>query len=172
MSISKIKEIMELPLNQVIQGDCLKVLKELPSGSVDLVVTDPPYNMAYSGRGFLNKFSSFANDDLTPEEHSKWFDKIVKELYRVLKDDTAIYIWIDWRNYARIYPIIEKYFDIKNCIVWDKETIGMGKHYRFQHELCIFAVKGDYKHEDHSKSDIWRFKRENTANTSTLLKSH
>jgi len=60
-------------INKVIQGDCLEVMKDIPDKSVDLVVTDPPYNMDYSGRGKVNKFEGFNNDKLDEEEHSEWF---------------------------------------------------------------------------------------------------
>ena len=42
---------MDKFINKIIQGDCLEILKTFPNKSVDLIVTDPPYNMAYSGRG-------------------------------------------------------------------------------------------------------------------------
>lgn len=153
---------MELPHNKIIQGDCLEILKSFPSQSIDLIVTDPPYNMAYSGRGKINLFDNFENDDLPESEHSAWFDDILSELYRVLKDNAGIYIYIDFRNYARIYPLVKKYFDIKNCIVWDKESIGMGQCFRFQHEFCIYAQKGTpvLNFEKKNIGDVWRFKRE------------
>jgi len=151
-------------INKVINGDCLEVMKDIPDKSVDLVVTDPPYNMDYSGRGKVNKFEGFNNDKLDEEEHSEWFSKILSEFYRVLKEDSVIYIWIDFRNYARIYNLVKKLFSIKNCIVWDKRSIGMGQHFRFQHEFCIYAIKGNYKLENHKIGDIWQLKRESVVN--------
>ena len=41
---------MTLPENQIVQGDCVQILKALPSASVDLVVTDPPYLVNYRDR--------------------------------------------------------------------------------------------------------------------------
>jgi len=153
-------------INKVICGDCLEVLKDIPDKSIDLVVTDPPYNMNYSGRGkVINSFDGFENDNLDEEEHSKWFSNVLYELYRVLKDNTSIYIWIDFRNYARIYGLINELFKIKNCIVWNKESFGMGAYYRFQHEFCIFAIKGKPElNIGHNISDVWSFKRDVIAN--------
>ncbi|KKM64519.1 hypothetical protein LCGC14_1500510, partial [marine sediment metagenome] len=68
-----------LEINKIYHGDCLELMKGLPDKSVDLVVTDPPYNMNYSGRGKVNSFENFKNDDLDEEEHSEWFDSILKE---------------------------------------------------------------------------------------------
>lgn len=149
-------------INKVIQGDCLEVMKELPAKCVDLVVTDPPYNMNYTGRGNINAFSGFDNDNLDADKHSLWFTNILNELYRILKDNTAIYVYIDFRNYARIYNLIAQYFNIKNCIVWHKNNFGMGQHYRFQHEFCIYAIKGKHKLslEKRNISDVWQFSKE------------
>lgn len=156
--------MIEPLLNKVHNVDCFELLGKLPDESIDLVVTDPPYNMGYSGRGKINEFDGFANDKLTPEQHTEWFDDVLAELYRVLKNNTAIYIFIDFRNYARLYGIVDKYFDIKNCIVWDKTSIGMGQCYRFQHEFIIYAHKGKPKLNfiKRNVSDVWHIKRANT----------
>lgn len=155
---------MQHLLNVVQNKDCFELMSEIPDESVDLVVTDPPYNMGYSGRGKVNEFSDFANDNLTPEEHTRWFKDVLKELHRILKNNTAIYIFIDFRNYSRLYNAIEEYFCIKNCIVWDKTSIGMGQCYRFQHEFIIYAHKGKptLNFPKRNVSDVWHIKRANT----------
>jgi len=153
-------------LNKVTKADCSEILPNIPNKSIDLVVTDPPYNMAYSGRGKTREqhFEGFDNDDMNPEEHSEWFFRILKELHRVLKDDTAIYIFIDFRNYARIYQLVNAFFDIKNCIVWNKKVFGMGQCYRFQHEFIIYAHKGKPTLRLPKKNvpDVWDIGKINT----------
>lgn len=153
---------MEELINETLNMEALELLGRIDDESIDLVLTDPPYNMDYSGRGKINEFEGFANDNLTPEEHSIWFDGILAEMHRVMKQNSAIYVCIDYRNYARIYPLIEKYFTIKNCIVWDKMSIGMGASYRFQHEFIIYAVKGKpaLNFVKRNVPDIWHCKRE------------
>jgi len=145
--------------------DAMELLKQIPDESIDLVLTDPPYNMNYSGRGKDNEFKEFANDNLNEKEHSEWFNNILKEYYRVLKDNKSIYIWIDFRNYARIYNLVKELFDIKNCIIWDKKSIGMGQCFRFQHEMCIYAWKGkgELYLEKKNIPDIWQLKRDNVS---------
>lgn len=155
-----------MEVNEIYQGDCLELMRQLPDGFVDLIVTDPPYNMDYHGRGERNQFDPLANDQLTSDEHSAWFTACLDQMHRVLADNSHIYIWIDWRNYGRVYELVARRFTIKNCIVWDKSSIGMGQRYRFQHEFCIFAEKGDGKElklEKRNVSDIWRCKRDATS---------
>ena len=72
---------MSLPtsfLDQVISGDCLTVLPQLPDASVDLVLTDPPYLVRYQSRDGRR----LANDD-----SDAWLAPAFTELYRVLRRD-------------------------------------------------------------------------------------
>ena len=149
-------------INKIINNDCLEILKEIPDESVDLCIIDPPYNMDYHGRGKINTFTEIKNDKMSAEDHSIWFKKVIEELYIKSKNDTAIYVFVDFRNYPRFHSIIKEYYDIKNCIVWDKCSIGMGQSYRFQHEFIIYAVKGKPVLNFIKKniSDVWRAKRD------------
>ena len=139
--------------------DCLEVMKKIPDKCIDLVVTDPPYNLNYTGRGEIA--NSFAGDNMDNEEWFLWMEEIFTQCYRLLKDGSAIYVWIDWRNYPTICKAL-RLFEIKNCIVWHKNNFGMGQHYRYQHEFCVYAVKG--KHElnfaKRNVSDIWMFRKD------------
>jgi len=67
---------------KILNGDCIEVMKTIPEGSVDLLVTSPPYgvNIAYDVH----------NDDMTPEEYLKFTKEWMTEAYRVLKDDGRI----------------------------------------------------------------------------------
>ncbi len=129
--------------------------------SVDLIVTDPPYNLNYTGRGEIAE--QFDNDNLDDKSWSVWFNNKLNTFNRTLKDDTAIYIWIDWRHYPEVFKLTQHIFDIKNCIVWNKNNFGMGQHYRFQHEFCIYAIKGKHKLRLFTKneSDVWNLKKDN-----------
>ena len=69
------KTIEELK-NKVIQGDCLEVMKEIPDGSVDMVLTSPPYDNLRTYKGYTFNFEGIA-----------------KELYRVLKDG-GVCVWV------------------------------------------------------------------------------
>ena len=117
-------------------------MKTFPDKSVDLVLTDPPYNLDYTGR-VKGKFTKFDNDNLKENDYAEFVRLISLEIARVCKDDSAVYLFIDWRNYP-IWSqnIAEFYAPIKNCIVWAKPGMGVGQFYRFQHEFCIFSVRG------------------------------
>lgn len=147
---------------RLFKGDCIELMKDMADHSVDCIVTDPPFNANYVNngyRGLENDFEELANDNMQDNDHNKWFEKIVVELHRVLKDNSSIYIFIDWRNYPRFYNIIRKYFVIKNCIVWNKKYFGRGYYYRYQHEFIIYAIKGMPKLSTNNTPDVWEFTR-------------
>src|SRR5690606_8952412 len=143
---------------KLILNDCNKVLKRIESNSIDLVITDPPYGINYRSnlQTYTNHksdrrecksdkryFETIANDDHTPV---KW----IKEIYRVLKDDKALYIYCRWDKYPIIYDYINTYtqFKIKNMIVLNKSNHGMGDlhgAYAYKHELVIYCSKGSHK---------------------------
>lgn len=75
------------PINQVLQGDCTRVLRQLPDASVDLIVTDPPYGVHYQDR--LGR--AVANDDDLSRVLGAFAD-----LYRVLKPNSLCISFYGW----------------------------------------------------------------------------
>jgi adenine-specific DNA-methyltransferase len=93
------------PTDQILQGDCTRVLRTLPDASVDLVVTDPPYGVRYRDR--LNR--TIANDD-----HPERILGAFNDVYRVLKPDTFCVSFYGWNRRAGFVPV--------GHIVWQKTT--------------------------------------------------
>ena len=81
---------MEQYINKVIQGDCLEVMKGIPDNSIDCIITDPPYGMKYQSarRTATPQFKKIENDN-----NIDWFPEFIKECYRVLKNNSHIYIY-------------------------------------------------------------------------------
>jgi len=67
---------------KIINGDCIEVMKTFPEGSIDLVVTSPPYN--------VNISYDVHKDDLPMDEYYEWSKDWLREAFRVLKDDGRI----------------------------------------------------------------------------------
>ena len=67
---------------KIINGDCIEVMKTFPEGSIDLLVTSPPYN--------VNISYDVHKDDLPMEEYYEWSKDWLREAFRVLKDDGRI----------------------------------------------------------------------------------
>ena len=118
----------------------------IPNESIDLVTTDPPYNLAYSGRGKEDNFEVFDNDNSTNLEYQYFVGETVNYLYDIMKPNAHIYLCIDWRNLNPWLVEMRKHFKVPNIIVWNKMSIGMGLFsFRPQYELIIFGFKGEGK---------------------------
>ncbi|MGO4699493.1 site-specific DNA-methyltransferase [Paenibacillus sp. 2TAB26] len=141
--------------------------KHLEDNSVDLLIADPPYNLRFGGTTQTKtkkpRFNIIENDMLSPAEYKRFCMQWIFQAYRVLKPGRHIYVCIDWRMYADMVIWLRNAgFIVKNCIVWDKEHMGLGWQYRYRHEFIIFAVKGDKRVRRIStrkQTDIWRIPR-------------
>ena len=97
---------MDKWLNQIIKGDCLEVMKELPDKSVDSIVTDPPYELGFMGKSWDNTGIAY-NVEL-------W-----RECLRVLKPGGHLLSFGGSRTYHRMACAIEDAgFEIRDCIQW------------------------------------------------------
>ncbi len=134
--------------------DCLEGLESLADNSIDLIVTDPSYSCGFTSNGLK---ASFSDNNLT----APFFKELFSQWQCVLKDGGHIYINTDWRTYPFLYPLLERYFLIRNLIVWDYEWIKAGSFYRFRHELIMFATNGASQREfgnGNDNADVWRIR--------------
>ena len=88
-----------MEINRIYNVDCLEGIKQLKNKSVDLIVTDPPYNIG----------KDFENDDLPQKEYLNWCEKWIKECVRILKIGGAIYLTLGFQCVAEIKVIFNKY---------------------------------------------------------------
>ena len=122
-------------------GDCLEVLPTLEAGSVDAVITDPPYGIAFVSGHYRNgnPHGAMHEDDIT---NAVW----LAFLARVVKPTGAIYSFTRWDVLGTWKRLFEFFgLHVKNCIVWDKQRTGMGDlrgAYAPQHEMILFASRG------------------------------
>lgn len=84
---------------KLLQGDCLEVMRSIPDGSVDLVLTDPPYNIARD-----NNFQSMGRAGIDFGEWDKGADlfSYINEVYRVLDRNGSFIVFNDWKNLGDI----------------------------------------------------------------------
>lgn len=132
---------MNIELNKIYQGDCLEVMKGMLDASVDLIVTDPPYGMDYQSSWRTDKFAKIALDkDLS------WFPEFAKEAYRVLKDNTHIYVFCNDYAISAFRTELENVkFKTKRTLVWLKNNHTSGDlegDYGNKTEFILYAQKG------------------------------
>ena len=120
--------------NEIVQGDCLKVLASLPSDSVDLVVTDPPYLAKFRDR--LGR--TLANDDKPAAVVGAY-----SQLYRVLKPNTFC---VTFYGYPRLHHFVRAWtdagFDTVGHLVWPKSYASSARFVSVRHESAYVLAKG------------------------------
>ena len=116
-------------------------MKDLENESIDMIATDPPYGMAYEGNfSETAPWRKIENDD-----NLDWLEPFVKESYRIAKPNTAHYMFCSWHKVDVFKQVLERYFTIKNLLVWLKKGTSIGDlngDFAPQFELIFFFTKG------------------------------
>jgi len=126
------------------------VEKLMDGAAVDIIFTDPPYNVAFNGRS--GKHDVIINDNLSESDFADFIDGTIATIKAI--NPKAYYIWCNWD----FYGILQGKLDYKSCIVWAKNVFGMGVGYRHQHEFCLFNGKIDEVIKN--ESDLWSIKKD------------
>lgn len=129
---------------QLYEGDCLEVMRTLPSESVDAVITDPPYGIDYqSGHRYkLAELPKIAND----ERPFVWW---LYDAFRVLKEGGAVLCFCRW-DVQEVFRLAMEWagFTIKSQVIWDRQSHGMGDlkaAFAPNHDVIWFGVKGRFE---------------------------
>ena len=125
--------------------DCLNVLKDIEDNSIDLVVTDPPYEVITGGRngGVKGKPSGILTENKQLMKSIPKADLWLSECFRVMKDGTHIYIMTNTLNLTNYLNIINDVgFKLHNLLVWNKNNTTPNRWYMKNCEYVIFARKG------------------------------
>ncbi|MFA6186193.1 MAG: DNA methyltransferase [Phycisphaerae bacterium] len=131
--------MMKNYLNNIIQGDCLKLFQDIPDNSVDVTFADPPFNLKKKYNGY--------KDSLEFQDYLKWCEQWIAEMVRVTKPTGSILLHNipKWLTYYTFY--LNKMADFKHWIAWDAPTAPMGKSLQpSQYGILFYAKnKGENK---------------------------
>lgn len=168
-------------LNKIICGDSLEIMKQLPDNSVDLIVTSPPYNLKnssgngmsvntktgkWAGAALQNGYSHY--DDCMPhEKYAKWQNDCLKEMFRLLKEDGAIF----YNHKRRVQngllqdrDDILKGLPVRQIIIWKRSGgINFNPGYFLPtHEVIYLIPKSKFKLKPKANAygDVWEFTQE------------
>jgi len=121
-------------MSRLILGDCLSVLQEIDSASIDLVVTDPPYLVNYNDRNGR----SIAND-----VQSDWIVPAFAQLYRVLRPDTLCLSFYGWNKVDVFADAWRRAgFRMVGHIVFRKRYASKSRYLAYCHESAYLLAKG------------------------------
>jgi len=167
-------------IDKIICGDSLEIMRQMPSGSIDLVVTSPPYNLKNStgngmkdGRGgkwakaaLINGYSHH-HDCMPHAEYAKWQRECLKEMYRVINDTGAIMYNHKWRVQGGLLQDrqdIVKNFPVRQVIIWRRKGgINFNPGYFLPtYEVIYIIPKPKFKlaKKANAYGDVWEFTQE------------
>ena len=144
-------------INRIINADCLDILRRLPDKCVDLLLTDPPYGMSFQSNFRQKKYDKIENDN-----NLDWLNVWLEQINRIKKDDSHIYIFCSWHNIDVFKNTIEKFFPVKNILIWEKNNTGMGdleNDYAPQYEMCIYCNPNNKPLNGRRDSNILKYAR-------------
>jgi len=143
----------ELPLDTILQGDCIAEMARLPDKSVDMIFADPPYNLQLGGDLFRPEGSRVdaVDDDWDKFDSLAVYDQFTRawleEARRVLKDDGTIWVIGSYHNIYRVGALLQDAdFWILNDIVWRKANPMpnfRGTRFTNAHETLIWCAKDE-----------------------------
>jgi site-specific DNA-methyltransferase (adenine-specific) len=125
--------------NKTLLGDSIEASKGLPAAVFDLIVADPPYNLAKDFRG-----TSFRK--LSRRDYVAWLDSWISQMRRLLTKTGTIYVCGEWQSSGAIQEVCEKYFIVRNRITWEREK-GRGAMRNWKNcseDIWFCAVSDDY----------------------------
>ena len=172
--------MLENYIDKIICSDCLTEMRNLPDNCIDLAVTSPPYNLKNStgngmkcGKGgkwanaaLINGYATY--DDCMPyDEYCQWQRECLREMYRLIKDDGAIFYNHKWRVQAGLiqdrHEIVGE-FPVRQIIIWQRKGgINFNPGYFLPtYEVIYLIAKKKFKLADKANryGDVWEFGQE------------
>jgi site-specific DNA-methyltransferase (adenine-specific) len=126
---------MNASRNNIIHGDCLDIMPQLDTGTVDFILTDPPYIAKYRSRDGR----SVPNDD-----NAAWLSPSFAEMYRVLKPDACAVSFYGWPKVDLFLAAWKNAgFRIGGHIVFRKRYASKSAFLQYRHEAAYLLLKGN-----------------------------
>ena len=139
------------------KGDCLELMKDIPDESIDMILTDPPYGMA-----FQSGYRTIRYEKIKGDQSLNWLDDFVDEIFRVSKNNTAHYMFCSFHHIDVFKQAIQKKFKVKNIITWVKNNTPMGDlkgSFASKTEFIIFFQKGRRLINGKRDSNVFEYDR-------------
>lgn len=113
---------------------------------VDCIITDPPYGINHSSNRRKDKKNSLTKKGIMNDKNNEeLLEKSLELSYQCLKNDSHIYWFTKWTEIDKQMPMIKKYYNVKNILIWDKGNHGSGDltgAYGNRYECVIYGMKG------------------------------
>lgn len=124
-------------IDQLFNEDAISGLDRIPDGSIDLILTDPPYGL---GKDYGND-----SDKQASAEYLAWTERWIDAVLPKLKPTGSLYIFLTWRYSPEIFVMLKQRMTMLNEIIWDRRVPSMGgsvRNFTSVHDTIGFFAKG------------------------------
>jgi site-specific DNA-methyltransferase (adenine-specific) len=163
--VTKLGDVWLLGKHRLMCGDStsIEALEKLCQGqSVDMWLTDPPYNVAYEGK--TKDALKIQNDSMSDDQFRQFLRDSYVAADAVMKAGAVFYIWhADSEGYNFRGAAQDAGWKVRQCLIWKKQTMVMGRQdYHWKHEPCLYGWKDGAGHlwaADRKQTTILEFDR-------------
>ena len=169
-------DLIELGEHRLLCGDSTKmedVERVLGGNKIDLLLTDPPYNVAYEGK--TKDRLTIENDSMRDSEFYDFLVTVFRNIAAHLKPGGVFYIWhadTEGLNFRKACEA--ELGEVRECLIWAKNTFVMGRQdYHWQHEPCLYGWMDGAAHfwgGDRKQTTILNFDRPNRNDIHPTMK--
>ena len=156
---------------QLYNADAIAIMRTLPDDSINLILTDPPYGLNYNEGDLAGHLAEVkgrmprpvANDG--EDEANLLFRRMLRQACRVLTSNGGCCCCCGGGGpkplFARWVLWMDKYLHFKQAVVWDKDSLGLGLHYRRSYEFLLIATKTQkcVWNGGRIMSNVWKLRR-------------
>lgn len=155
---TKLGDVYILGEHRLMCGDSTSIesVEKLADGLVDILVTDPPYNVAYEGK--TKEALTIQNDSMGDDQFRQFLRDAFVAADAVMKQGAVFYIWhADSEGYNFRGACKDAGWKVRQCLIWAKDTMVMGRQdYHWKHEPCLYGWKEGASH-------LWAADRKQTT---------
>ena len=174
--IAKLGDIWQLGRHRLMCGDSTSIedVEKLMGGQLaDMLLTDPPYNVAYEGK--TKDRLTTQNDSMDNDSFRQFLRDAFSSADAVMKQGAVFYIWhADSEGYNFRGACFDIGWKVRQCLIWNKNSMVMGRQdYQWKHEPCLYGWKEGASHlwaSDRKQTTVIDYKRPTKAEIHPTMK--
>lgn len=174
--IAKLGDIWQLGRHRLMCGDSTSIedVEKLMGGQLaDMLLTDPPYNVAYEGK--TKDRLTIQNDSMDNDSFRQFLRDAFSSADAVMKQGAVFYIWhSDSEGYNFRGACFDIGWKVRQCLIWNKNSMVMGRQdYQWKHEPCLYGWKDGASHlwaSDRKQTTVIDYQKPNASKIHPTMK--
>lgn len=174
--IAKLGDIWQLGRHRLMCGDSTSIedVEKLMGGQLaDMLLTDPPYNVAYEGK--TKDRLTIQNDSMDNDSFRQFLRDAFSSADSVMKPGAVFYIWhADSEGYNFRGACFDIGWKVRQCLIWNKNSMVMGRQdYQWKHEPCLYGWKDGASHlwaSDRKQTTVIDYQKPNASKIHPTMK--